>query len=483
MTMNLINEILLASPEVWLAGMLVLVLLVDLFVKQKHHGITYGLSVVAMIGGFVLSLSQYRHHLAVTIFDQLYVLDHITLVAKLALWILGFAVFVYSRTYFSQRQIFQGEFYLLMMCALLGALVLVSANALLTIYLGVELLSLPIYALIAIRRDCLVGPEAAMKYFIMGAASSGLLLFGMTLVYAVCHSLYLPVITTYLQQEGAMIAPLAMGFLLMVLAVAFKFGAVPFHMWAPDVYEGAPTPVVAFVSTVPKVAALLMLTHLVIHSFAGGNLHPAITMVLLAVSVLSILIGNIVAVVQSNIKRLFAYSTIANIGFVLLALSYGQEGVSVALFYTLVYVVMSMGALGALTLLSQHGVDIDKVEDLKGLGKRNPFIALMLMLLLFSMAGVPPFVGFLAKLRVIMLLVDHQAYALATFALVMSVVGAYYALRVIKVMYFEQSDNTQTLSAPLTGSVSAWGGNGLLLINGLAMLVLGIMPVWLLQVL
>lgn len=485
----MLSQYCLATPEIYLGSLIVVVLLVDLFIKQSKHVLTHWLTVVGVVAGFVLTLPLLSLKMNAVGFDGLFKLDHFAVLSTLVIWVIGFAVIVYARTYLQTRQIYQGEFYLLILTAMLGALILVSANSLLTLYLGLELMSLPLYALIAIQRDSLKGPEGAMKYFVMGSVASGILLFGMTLIYAVAKSIFLPNIMEaffhFTANPGITLVPMVMGLLFMVIAIVFKLSAVPFHMWAPDVYEGAPLPVTAFISTIPKIAVVVMFIHLIIQNLGVGLSHLFVLRVVEVIAILSLLIGNIFAVVQTNLKRLMAYSTIAHVGFVLLALSLGQIGESSALFYVMIYVLMSVGGFGALTLLGRQGKEVELTADLKGLAKTNAFVAFMLMLLLLSMAGVPPFIGFIAKLKVIMLLVDHQAIGLAIFAMIMSVVGAYYYLRVIKSMYFDEPQALQSLQACEQSAAKSvgcvWDGYGLLFINGLAVLVLGFFPAVLLR--
>ncbi len=468
-------------PVIFLSIMIVVILLVDVFMKSKSGRVAYTLSALTTVIGIGFTWPLLG---AAQAFEGPWVLgDHVTAVMLITLWALTFAAIVYGRGYLKAHRFFHGEFYALMLTSLLGALVLVMSNNLLTIYLGLELLSLPLYALIATLRDGTLGPEAAMKYFVMGAVASGFLLFGMSLVYATTHALTLPALMSALYHLPTFTLPsalpLVMGLVLMLIAMVFKLGAAPFHMWTPDVYEGAPLPVTTFLSTVPKVAVLGMLIHLIIQNLTPALSSHLILEIIAGIAVLSLLLGNILAVVQTNLKRLLAYSTIAHIGFVGLALSVGVVGEQVALFYMVIYALMSVGAFGLLTLMNQnegHRGERVELQDLQGLAKRNGWVALMFLLILLSMAGIPPFIGFVAKLQVLMLLISLGHLGLAIFALLMSVIGAYYYIRVIKFMYFDpvREDAQPVEMGPLSL------GQIVLCLNGLLMLVLGLFPATLL---
>ena len=401
-----------------------------------------------------------------------YVMSRFTTVLKLFIYLMTFGVMVYSRHYTTSREIMRGEFHVLTLLSMLGAMVLVSANSLLTLYLGLELLSLPLYALVAMQRDRTICAEAAIKYFVMGALASGMLLYGMSLIYGLSDSLLLPQIVGH-AANFAHDPVLLVAMVLVVAASAFKLGAVPFHMWVPDVYQGSPSSVTAFLGTVPKLAAFALLLRLL--AGALPVLHVEWHQVLIVLAILSLLIGNVLAIVQTNIKRLFGYSTISHIGFILLAVAMGDaSGYRAGLFYVIAYTLTALGGFGVVILLSQKRFNADSIEDYVGLSSRAPWVALMMMFFLLSMAGIPPFLGFDAKLLVILQLIRHANYGLATFVLVMSVVGAYYYLRIIKLMYFDEPIK----EAPVLLSVDH---QCLLTINGWAMLVLGILPAGLLM--
>jgi len=350
----------------------------------------------------------------------------------------------------------------------LGMMMMVSAHNLLTIYLGLELLSLSLYALVAMHRDSAVASEAAMKYFILGAIASGMLLYGMSLLYGATGSLDIAVISQYVHQSPGNDMVLLLGLTFIIVALAFKLGAVPFHMWLPDVYHGAPTPVTLYIGTAPKIAAFAMVMRLLVDGLGGLQMEWRDMLVILAV--LSIGLGNVIAIAQSNLKRMLAYSTISHVGFLFLGILSGtQDGNAAAMFYILVYSLMSLGAFGMIILLSRAGFEADHIDDFKGLNERSPWFAFIMMILMFSMAGVPPTVGFYAKLAVLSAVVDIGLVWLAVFAVIFSVIGAYYYLRIIKLMYFDKAED----HAPLENQYDM---RAVMSANGLVVLGLGVFP-------
>jgi len=399
------------------------------------------------------------------LFDGLYVADRLGVFLKLAGFLaVGTALF-YSQSYLERRRIRGGEYQVLALTALLGICVLVSANSLLTVYLGVELLSLSLYALVAFDRDSGIAAEAAIKYFVLGAIASGALLYGMSMLYGLTGTLSLDRLATVSAANGA-------GFVIavtfVVVAVAFKFGAVPFHMWVPDVYHGAPASVALLISTAPKLASFALVMRLLVY---GLGADPTLWVQILTVlAVLSLLAGNLIAIAQASIRRMLAYSAIANVGFILLGfITAGQGGYRAALAYTLVYVLTTLGSFGVVLLAAQEAGEAEELEDYKGLAARDPMLALLMMMLMFSTAGVPPFAGFWAKLWIIQALLDAHHAGLATLAVLTSVVGAYYYLRVIWFMYFDAGrPQTPIERQPLA--------RGVLAVNALAALGLGVMP-------
>ncbi len=456
-----------AVPEIFLLVMICVIMLVDLFLPASRRGVTYVLSQLTLI---VLAFVTINHATATTVytFDHQFLVDRLSVVLKCFMYLMVFLLFLYSRRYVAQRQIMRGEFHVLILLSLLGGMVIASAASLLTLYLGLELMSLPIYALVAIRRDAESGGEAAMKYFVMGAIASGFLLYGMSLVYGISGSLQLTQIANAVEQGMQHSALLLFGLMFFIVGIGFKFGLAPFHMWVPDVYQGSPTSITALIGTMPKLAAFALLIRLIVDGLHGLQVDWQVWFYILAI--ISIFLGNVLAVVQHNIKRMFAYSTIAHVGFIFLGIAIGTiQGLNAALFYTIVYVIMAIGGFGVVLMLSRQGLEVDNISDFAGLNARHVWLAFLMMLLLLSMAGVPPLLGFDAKLLIINALVDQHQYFLAGFALVMSVVGAYYYIRVIKVMYFDQPADQVAIKPAHDGMV-------VLSINGLAVLVLGFMP-------
>jgi NADH-quinone oxidoreductase subunit N len=377
-------------------------------------------------------------------------------------------VLVYSRDYLRIRGLYKGEFFVLALFALLGMMVMVSASHFLTLYLGLELLSLSLYAMVALQRDSGVATEAAMKYFVLGALASGMLLYGMSMVYGVTGSLALADIAQNLSDGTDLRIPLVFGIVFIVAGLAFKLGAVPFHMWVPDVYHGAPTAMTLFIGSAPKIAAFAFVVRIL-----GQGLESQVAEwrdMLVILAVLSMAVGNIAAIAQSNLKRMLAYSTISHMGFMLLGILAGsQNGYGSAMFYVLVYALMSLGGFGMILLLSRAGFEADQLDDFKGLNRRSPWLAFMMLLLMFSMAGVPPAVGFYAKLSVLQAVVEIGYVWLAVAAVLFSLVGAFYYLRIVKLMYFDTPHD----AAPIVASRDA---RFILSANGLAILALGILP-------
>jgi NADH-quinone oxidoreductase subunit N len=461
------SSIAAAVPEIWLAGAICVILLVDVFAGERNRRLTPTLTLLALTAGAALTV-LYAHVSGRTLlFAGMYVADELGFVLKLAAFLIVAVALLYSRAYLENRNILRGEYYVLALTALLGIFVLVSANTLLTVYLGVELLALSVYALVAFDRDSGVSAESAMKYFVLGAIASGALLYGMSLIYGLTGTLDLGVIA------GALHPPLSGGVVLglafIVVAVAFKLGAVPFHMWLPDVYEGAPTSVTLFIGTVPKIAYFALTLRLLAQGLAGTS--GEWTQMLAALAVLTLVVGNVVALVQTNLKRLLAYSTIANVGFIVLGFVAGTpDGYAAALYYTLVYVLVALGSFGVILLSSAKGFEADRLDDLKGLHRRDPLLAGAMLVLMFSTAGVPPFVGFWAKLRIFQVLWETQHLWLVVLAAAMSVVGAYYYLRVIKLMYFDEPAGSRPVAAREPGVRLALG------INAAAVLLLGVLP-------
>jgi NADH-quinone oxidoreductase subunit N len=456
-----------AISEFFLAAAICGVLLVDVFAGVKRPGLTSTLTLLCLAIGAALTVAygHITHH--AVLFDGMYVADELGYVLKLVGFIVVAVVLLYSRTYLQDRNILRGEYYVLSLTALLGIFVLVSANSLLTVYIGVELLALSVYAMVAFDRDSAIAAESAIKYFVLGAIASGALLYGMSLIYGLTGTLNLEEIAVKLHSPSSL--GVVLGLVFIVVAVAFKLGAVPFHMWLPDVYQGSPTSVTLFVGTAPKIAYFALTLRLLAHGLGGTVVEWSQMLSVLAI--LSLVVGNTVALVQTNMKRLLAYSTISNVGFIVLGFVAGTpSGYTAALYYTLVYVLMVLGSFGVVLLASRAGYEADKLDDYKGLYQRDPLLALAMMVLMFSTAGVPPFVGFWAKLRIFQALWETQHFWLVVIAAAMSVVGAFYYLRVIKLMYFDPPPADLPLTQRSTGV------RFVLAVNAAAVLILGLLP-------
>jgi NADH-quinone oxidoreductase subunit N len=456
-----------ASGEIFLTFAICAVLLIDVFAGEKRRGLTPTLTLFALAATAALMVGEGQVSSRVVLFDGLYVADPVSCLLKLAALLFVAISLMYSRSYMSQRGTSRGEYYVLALTALLGIFVLASANSLLTVYIGVELLALSVYAMVAFDRDNGIAAEAAMKYFVLGAIASGMLLYGMSIVYGITGTLGLDELSVRLGATHGVGAVLGLTFI--VVAVAFKLGAVPFHMWLPDVYEGAPTNVTQFIATAPKLAYFALALRLLTHGLTGTEHEWSQMLAVLAV--LTLVLGNVVAIAQSNLKRMLAYSAISNVGFILLGFVTGtQAGYGAALFYTLVYVLATIGTFGVILLMTQKGFEADRLDDYKGLYSRDPLLAVVMMALMFSTAGVPPFVGFWAKLSILQQLWVTGHIWLVIIAAVVSVIGAFYYLRIVKLMYFDQPGAGQPLPEWQPGVRLAVG------VNGLAVLVLGILP-------
>jgi len=460
-------DLFLAAPEIFLLAAVCLILLVDLFLDDDQRIVTFVLSLVALAGtAWVTARTGVDTRMVA--WHGTYVADPVGNLLKVVAYGAVAVAFLYSYDYLRKRSLLKGEFFVLGLFALLGIMVLISANSLITLYLGVELLSLSLYALVAFNRDSGVAAEAAIKYFVLGSIASGALLYGMSMIYGVTGTLQLGPVSEAVGALGPNQIGLLFGLAFVIVGIAFKFGAVPFHMWVPDVYHGAPTAVTLFLAAAPKLGSFALAYRLLAEGMPG--LHDGWQDMLVVIAVLSMVLGNVVAIAQTNLKRMLAYSTISHVGFILLGILAGTSaGYEAALYYTIVYVIMSVGGFGMIILLSRAGFEADSLEDFKGLNARSPWFAAMMLMLMFSMAGVPPFVGFWAKLAVIQAALDVGLTWLAIVAVVFSVIGAYYYLRVVKLMYFDEPTERRGLE----GSVSL---RFVLSANGLAMLVLGMFP-------
>lgn len=456
----------LAAPEIWLASMLCVVLVVDLFARGRESAPAFYLTQATLVVAAWLAIQTHWGDAATT-FNGMYVSDSLAAVLKVAVCVLSLLAFAYSRDYLRQRDMLRGEYYLLGLFAVLGMLVMASAGSLLVLYIGLELLSLSLYAMVAFDRDSRIAAEAAMKYFVLGALSSGMLLYGMSMIYGASGSLLLTDIAAA-AAGGESNLLMAFGMTFALVGVAFKFGAVPFHMWIPDVYQGAPTASTLFIGSAPKVAALALFVRLL--SEGLGNLHDQWQVMAIILAVGSLVVGNLVALVQTNLKRMLAYSTISHIGFLFLGLIAGSDdGYAAALFYAISYGLMAAGAFGMIILLSRRGFEAEMIDDMKGLNERHSGFALVMLVLMFSMTGIPGTVGFYAKWLVLQALVEAGLVWLAVFAVVFAVIGAFYYLRVLKAVYFDRIETGPPLEAPT-------GQRVMLAANGAAVLLLGIFP-------
>ncbi|HET9444942.1 MAG TPA: NADH-quinone oxidoreductase subunit NuoN [Steroidobacteraceae bacterium] len=456
-----------AAAEVFVITALCVILVIDVFLTERSRWLTYVLSLATLVGAAYMTV-RYGVQARTIAFDGMFIADPMGDVLKLFSYGTVAVTFLYSREYLQRRGLFKGEYFILGLVALLGVMVMISAGSLLTVYLGVELLSLSLYAMVAFDRDSGVAAESAMKYFVLGAISSGTLLYGFSMVYGVTGTLQLDELAVGVREVGATNLGLVFGLAFIIVGIAFKFGAVPFHMWVPDVYHGAPTPVTLFIGSAPKIASFV----LAIRVLAEGldAMVASWQDMLITLAVLSLLIGNVVAIAQSNLKRMLAYSTISHVGFILLGILAGtNDGYRAAMFYTLSYVIMAVGSFGMILLLSRSGFEADRLEDFKGLNRRSPWFAAIMMMLMFSTAGVPPFIGFWAKLAVIGAVLDVGLAWLAAVAVVLSVVAAFYYLRVVKLMYFDDPTDGHAIEAG--GTLRA-----VLSANGVAVLALGIFP-------
>lgn len=459
-----------ALPEMVMLGMACLVLIVDLFLPQEKRGFTFLLSLLTLIlvglaTVYVAPLSS------ISTFGGSFILDKLAVVLKLSVYVVTFMVFVYSRDYLKDLNIYKGEYYVLGLFAVLGMMIMISAHSFLLIYLGLELLSLSLYAMIASNRDSATASEAAMKYFVLGALASGLLLYGISMFYGLSGTLDITELSAVIktQAEGNPVM-LAFALTFIVVGLSFKLGAVPFHMWLPDVYQGAPTSVTMFIGTAPKIAGFAMAIRLLVDGMS--DLHVDWSQMFIVLAVVSMALGNIVAIAQTNFKRMLAYSTISHVGFILLGLLAGTElGYSSAMFYTITYAITSSVAFAVLMLLNRQDKEAGEIEDLRGLNDTNPWYAALLAIALFSMAGVPPTVGFYAKLTIINSVIQVDMVWLALTAVLFSVIGLFYYLRVIKAMYFDRPEEGQVVTIKEALDVKI-----LLSANGLSLLVLGLFP-------
>jgi NADH-quinone oxidoreductase subunit N len=461
-----VPDLLPALPEIFVLGMACAILLVDVFTRERNYA--YVLTLATLLGAAAITVFTSVPQVQTTFGGQ-FIDDAMADVLKLMAYLAAMAAVVYSRNYLGERGLFKGEFFVLALFAVLGMMVMISANHFLVLYVGLELLSLSLYAMVALQRESKQATEAAMKYFVLGALASGLLLYGMSMLYGLTGTLELPRMAAILQDGVKDSMILAFGIVFIVAGLGFKLGVAPFHMWVPDIYQGAPSAVTLFIGSAPKLAAFAFSMRLLV-----DGLHPALgdwQGMLAIMAVLSLAIGNLAAIMQTNIKRMLAYSTISHMGFLLLGILSGTfAGYSAAMFYAIAYVLMSLGSFGLVVYLSQNGHEAEHLDDFKGLNSRHPWLAALMAILMFSMAGIPPFVGFYAKLSILQSLVGAGFLWLAVVAVMFSLIGAFYYLRVVKILYFDAPRADAPAMTP------AFDIQALLSANGLAVLALGILP-------
>jgi len=456
------------------------ILLIDMYLKAGKRNLTYALSLLAIAGCAVFSFVDFNAGTTVFTFNGMYVSDPMSNLLKLFTYAATAMTLVYSRQYIGERDMMSGnlggEFYVLALFAMLGQMIMISGNSMLSIYLGLELMSLSTYALVALRRDHAISTEAAMKYFVLGALASGFLLYGMSMIYGATGTLDITTIgqVTSANQADPMI--LVFGLVFLVAGLAFKLGVVPFHMWVPDVVQGAPTAVTILLGGAPKLATFAIIIRLLVEALPSMAFDWQ--QMLMVVAVLSLAFGNITAIAQTNLKRMLAYSTIAQMGFVVLALVVGNIGgdttdaaaaYSAGMYYTIIYVLTTVGTFGLIMMLARAGHEAELISDFKGLGKRSPWFAIVMTILMFSLAGVPPMVGFIAKYAVLQAVANAGMVWLAVVAVMFSLIGAFYYLRIVKTIWFDEAADTSAISTPLDMRI-------IMSLNGVAIVVMGVIP-------
>lgn len=467
----------LALPEIVLCILATGILLVEAFAKSKDSAVSYVLSLLSLVVLTVITLFQWNAGVQGTTFYGQFTADPLAHLLKVFSYVASLATLVYSRQYLIDRGMVKGgEYYVLSLFVLLGQMVMISASSMLMIYLGLELMSLALYALVAVRREHLSSIESAMKYYILGSLASGFMLYGISMVYGATGEITLAGVAAVLQSGQFSTMAFVLGIVFVVAGIAFKLGAVPFHMWIPDVYQGAPTAVTLTIAAGPKLAAFAMALRLLIE--AMNTMAVSWQPMLIILAVLSLVIGNLTAIMQTNFKRMLAYSTISHVGFVLLGLLSGvtdgqlaSGAYGAALFYMSTYVLTTLASFGVILILSRHGFESEEISDLAGLNRRNPLLAFAILILMFSLAGIPPLVGFYAKLVVLQAALAAGYVTLTIVAVLLSLVGAFYYLRVVKTMYFDEP----AANAPVIGTQLSFR-SGILSVNGLLILLLGILP-------
>ncbi|MES2547635.1 MAG: NADH-quinone oxidoreductase subunit NuoN [Pseudomonadota bacterium] len=467
------TDLITVLPELTVLCMAMFILLLDLFIRPKNRIVIYGLAQFTLLAAAYFTVSTYNPAVGYA-FSNMFVDDPLADVLKLMTYLGASMMLVYTRQYMQQRGMFRGEYYAMVLFSMLGMMIMISGQSMLTIYMGLELLSLCLYSLVAFDRDNARATEAAMKYFVLGALASGMLLYGMSMIYGMTGSLNVSEISSALLETNPKNPVLILGLVFIVAGLAFKFGAVPFQMWVPDVYQGAPTSITMLIGSIPKFAAFAITIRLL----AQGLYPLAIDWqdMLLIMAVLSIAIGNITAIAQTNLKRMLAYSTISHIGFLLFGLlSANLNGFASSMFYITAYVLMTLAGFGMILLLSRQGFEAENLDDLKGLNQRSPWAAFLMLITMFSMAGVPPTLGFYAKFTVLQAALQAGFLWAVVFAVLMAAIGAFYYLRIVKLMYFDAPKDSAPISAPADMQL-------VLSVNAVALLLLGIMPQTLMQI-
>jgi len=465
--MSYIATLFPAYAEIFLLVMIGVILIADLFMPGQTRTVTYLLTQLTLLGCSLITVGTHVDGIA-HLFNGMFVDDLMSDVLKLLTYLAVSMMLVYSRSYLIVRGLFTGEFLGLTLLSMLGMMVMISASNFVVLYIGLEIQALSLYAMVALQRDSAVASESAMKYFVLGAMASGFLLYGMSMIYGGTGSLDVRTISAVIQHGQANTMLLVFGLAFLVAGLAFKLGVAPFHMWVPDVYHGAPTAMTLLIGSAPKLAAFAFVMRILVESLQPLMVHWSGMLMVLAV--LSMAIGNITAIAQTNIKRMFAYSTIAHMGFMLVGVLSGTlDGYSSAMFYAIAYVLMTLGGFGMIMLLSREGFEADKIDDFKGLNQRSPWLAFMMLILMFSMAGVPPTIGFYAKFAVFSAAVQTGHITLVVLALLFSLIGAFYYLRIVKLMYFDAPESHEKLTLQPDTAL-------LVSINGLAVLLLGILP-------
>ena len=461
------SDLSLILPEVFVLSMAMIVLMTDLFIKPSSRWIIFALSQLTLLGGAYLT-SQHFNHETQFAFSNMFVRDGLADLLKMVSYIGTSLIFFYSRSYMKDRDLYRGEYFSLVLFALLGMMIMISSHNMLLVYMGLELLSLCLYSLTALDRDNQKATESAIKYFVLGALASGLLLYGMSMIYGATSSLDLSVIAAALLNHPMDHAILVLGLVFMVAGLAFKLGAVPFQMWVPDVYEGSPSSIAMLISSVPKLAAFAITVRLL-----GDGLQSMMVdwkQMMLIMAILSIGIGNITAIAQTNIKRMYAYSTISHIGFILFGLMSGTlNGYASSLFYVISYMFMTLASFAVLIMMSRKNFDCQTLEDFKGLNKRNSWYAFLMLIAMLSMAGIPPTIGFYAKFMVLQAAFDAGFAGFVVYAVLMALVGMFYYMRIVKLMYFDEPKLKNNIETPID---MKW----ILSANALALLVIGLVP-------